>query len=529
MRTAITAYLVFVLSFVTLLSSSGIAKDASKPDDPNAIAWRARTPYEGREVSEAEWQKYSREVPEWFQDAKFGIYAHWGPYNLGIEGSNFTGMNNSWYPKYIYAKGHPYNKHHEKLFGPLSEFGYKDYFARFTIPEFDPVEWADVIADSGAKFAGPVAMHHDGFAMWDSDVVAWNSMNPGAKRDIAGELIHEYRERGLKIVSSFHHAFNVAGNYYGGRVGRLDDGPIQFDSDLNDPAYAKLYGKFATQREAEAYWLEVLKEYITKYQPEQLWFDGGLDRLSEESRFKMTSFYYDFCASKGIKGIISQKKHQLPEEVSIFDFERGGSDQIESRTWQTDDSPGPWMFIEGAEFKRADWVIPLLIDIVSKNGVLLLNIAPLADGSIHPEQQETLRETGEWLRVNGEAIFETRPWKVHAQGEHPNFYPKGKQVAHSGYAEFNAGDLRFTKSKDGTALYVFAMAYPGDQVVVNSLKVSEMQPGATVSLLGTKESISVGRNSNDSIVIDAGKLLAKQQAAHGKPLVFKVDGLSPVE
>jgi len=141
----------------------------------------------------------------------------------------------------MYAKGHLYNVQHEKLFGPLTEqFGYKDYFAKFTVPKFDPYAWADMIAASGAKFAGPVAMHQDGFAMWDSQVVPWNAMNSGAKRDIAGELVAAYRKHGPKIVSSFHHAFNVSGQYYGGREGRLDEGPIEFNSDLNDPQYAKL-------------------------------------------------------------------------------------------------------------------------------------------------------------------------------------------------------------------------------------------------------------------------------------------------
>jgi len=520
------SYLRWIALALLFFPACSHAAEGPQKDDPQAVAWRSRVPMADKPVPAAQWDRYAREAPEWFQDAKFGIYAHWGPYNLGMETAGFSGMNNSWYPKYLYAKGHPYNRQHEKLFGPLKQkFGYKDYFSRFTVPQFDPVVWADLVAASGAKFAGPVAMHHDGFAMWDSQVVEWNSMNSAAQRDIAGELIAEYRRRGLKIVSSFHHAFNVTGHYYGGRKGRLDDGPIEFDSDLNDPQYAKLYGKFSTQAAAEQYWFDILEEYIVKYEPDQLWFDGGLGRLSDASLYRLTSFYYDFCQSKGIEGVLSQKKDQIPRRASILDYERGGARKIESRTWQTDDSPGPWMFIEGAEFKQAEWVIPLLIDIVSKNGVLLLNIAPLADGSIHPEQQQTLRRLGEWMRVNGEAIYASRPWKVYYQGDEPNFYPADKEVAHSGYANFDADDFRFTQSKEGHTLYVFALGHPEQSVAIKSLSATDLQADARVSLLGREKSVAIETDSSGQALIPVTKLLSPHSQERVGPLVFKISGV----
>lgn len=500
-----------------------------------AEQWRARTPRPPVKISDEDWQKYAREVPQWYQDAKFGIYAHWGPYNLGMETANFTGMNNSWYPKYIYATGHPYNLQHVKLMGPLKRFGYKDYFDKFSVPKFDPVLWADLIADSGAKFAGPVAMHHDGFAMWDSQLHRWNSKNSAAKRDIAGELITQYRKRGLKIVSTFHHSANVSGTYYGGRENRPDDGPTDLDSDLNDPAYAKLYGKFPTQAEAEAYWLEILKEYVTKYQPDQLWFDGGMRSLSQEARFEMTSFYYDYCKENGIDGIISQKHNQIPAEVSLLDFERGGAPKIFPRTWQTDDSPGPWMYIDSAEFKGADWVVPLLIDIVSKNGVLLLNIAPKADGSIHPDQLEMLLKTGQWLNVNGEAIYGSRPWKVHYQGDEPHFYAKGKSFSKT-YAKYDRDDFRFTRSKSGDTLFVFAMSAPtGEQdeqkiqdFTLESLTEKELGKETGASLLGSSHIRPLSIDDQGRVVVPAEALLKLAQAGGNKlvkPIVFKICGV----
>lgn len=490
-----------------------------------ATQWRYRTPHNTRDIPDAEWDRYAREIPQWYQDAKFGIYAHWGPYNLGMEESGFSGVNNSWYPKYIFAKGHPYNVQHEKVMGPLMEFGYKDYFPMFTVPEFDPTQWADLIAGSGAKFAGPVAMHHDGFAMWDSKVVPWNSVSSGAKRDIAGELIAAYRQRGLKIVSSFHNAFNVTGHYYGGREERPDDGPVVLESDLTDPQYAKLHGKFATQQEAEQYWLDVLKEYITKYQPDQLWFDGGLKRISEEKLFEMTSFYYDFCKKNGIEGIISQKRDQIPRRVSLFDYERGGANAIADRTWQTDDSPGPWMFIEAMEFKGSDWVTRLLVDIVSKNGVLLLNIAPLSDGSIHPPQQVMLRETGEWMKANGEAIYETRPWTTHHQGDEPFFYGGGKAFSKS-YAKFGEDDLRFTRSQDGRTLYVFAMGEPAKQIAIESLSPENLSDTSSVSLLGAEKSLALRASEDGQVIVPMEQLISEANVASKGPLVFKLTGLN---
>ncbi len=486
-----------------------------------AARWRERIPREPRDIAEAMWDRYERGVPDWLADGKFGIYAHGGPYNLGMEDSGYTGGLNSWYPKFMFVKGHPYNLHHIKKFGPIAQTAYTDYFKRFSIPKFDPEEWADLIVDAGARYAGPIAMHHDGFAMWNSALVPWNLMTSAAKRDIAGDLITELRKRGLRIVSSHHHAHSICGQYYGGRPDNPRDFPIDFDSELNDPKLAKLYGKFATQEDAERYWLDVRKEYIVKYRPEQLWFDGGLRWLSEQVLFDLTQFYYDFCDREGVQGIISQENDQIPRRVSILDYERGGARETLPRTWQTDDSSGPWMYIEAMEFKGADWAVPLLADIVSKNGVLLLNIPPRADGSIPLRQQELLRDIGAWMRVNEEAIYGSRPWKVHHQGDQPHFYAHGRG-RNTVFAKFDSNDLRFTRSKDGKVLYVFAIGALDDDIIVQSLKASELREGATVQLLGQDAWVIPSSDAEGNVVIPIARLVPGRPSALKGPRVFKI-------
>lgn len=514
-------------AFFCLVLHGAVEAEPTLVEIEQAEAWRHREPRSTRDVADHEWDAYARPVPEWLQDGKLGVYAHWGPYNQGMERAGYTGMNNSWFSKYLYVKGHPYNKHHSEAVGLLSQYGYSHYFDTFAASSFDPVEWADAVASSGARFAGPVAMHHDGFAMWDSKLVPWNGMTCAAERDFAGELIREYRRRGLKIVSSFHHAFNVSGQFYGGREGRLDDLPIDLNSELNDPEFAKLYGRFETQAEAEAYWLAIVKEYVREHRPDQLWFDGGLSRLSDQVLFEMTQFYYDFCEREGIEGIISQKKNQIPRRVSLFDHERGGAAAIIPRTWQTDDSPGPWMFIEGAEFKGADWVVPLLVDIVSKNGVLLLNIAPRADGAIVPEQKETLRGVGEWLAVHGEAIYASRPWRVHYQGKEPHFYSDGKAFAKT-YARYGSDDFRFTRSKDGRTLFLAAMGPPPtSDVVIDSLSVNDLGPESGASLVGSPVVAPLDYSEDGRVVLPAKQLLDVSPARCEGPRVFRISGLRP--
>ena len=198
---------------------------------------------------------------DWFKDAKFGIYFHWGVYSV-------PAFSNEWYPRNMYIEKNPTFKHHKETWGDQNEFGYKDFIPMFRAENFDADEWVDLFVKAGAKFVGPVAEHHDGFAMWDSKLTDWDAKDMGPKRDISGELAEAVRKRGLKFMMSFHHArkwrhFQYAYNY-----------------DAKDPRYAGLYGTphHESQEESQAYlesWLGKLIECVDKYQPDYMWFDFG--------------------------------------------------------------------------------------------------------------------------------------------------------------------------------------------------------------------------------------------------------------
>ncbi|HJN18987.1 MAG TPA: alpha-L-fucosidase, partial [Armatimonadota bacterium] len=358
---------------------------------------------------DATWDSLSKHpVPEWFADAKFGIYAHWGAYSVPAFGSE-------WYARNMYQSKSGVHKHHLANWGDPSEFGYKDFIPMFTAPRFDAEEWADLYERSGAKFAGPVAEHHDGFSMWASDVNRWNVGDMGPRRDVTGELVAALRKRGLKIITSFHHAFNIQG-YYAAEEGW----------DTADPRYGDLYGKFEDPAEAHDRWLAKIVEVIDAYQPDQIWFDFGLAKIPDDYKTRMAQYYYGKEREWGKPVIITRKGDHLPDGVGVLDIERGKMEEKPDFLWQTDDSvsTNSWCHVENLNVKPAEELVHELIDIVSKNGVLLLNVAPHADGSIPDDQQKLLIGIGDWLRVNGEAIYGTRPWAIHGEG--PNLFDRGR-------------------------------------------------------------------------------------------------------
>ncbi|WNJ20078.1 alpha-L-fucosidase [Pontibacter sp. G13] len=436
---------------------------------------------------EANWESIQQyEIPEWFADAKFGIFIHWGPYAVPAFGSE-------WYPRRMYeadtvrnAKGegkntnNPMYDHHVETYGGPDKFGYKDFIPEFKAENFNANEWLDLFESAGARYIIPVAEHHDGFAMYGSTKTRWNSVDMGPKRDVIGELAEATRARGLKFGASSHFAFNW--NYYGRKEGW----------DTNDPEFSDLYSRPHEQytpcdEEFLAHWWDRTTEIIDKYQPDVLWFDFYIDNEEFGPYHPKLAAYYYNRGEEWNRDVVLQTKNfsmeSFPEGSNVLDIERGRLSKIHKFPWQTDTSVGKnsWGYVTNWKSKTPTTLIHDLVDIVSKNGCLLLNVGPKADGTIPQDQAEVLLEMGEWLNVNGEAIYETRPWDVFGEG--PTQFASGHHQEKKNKA-FTAEDLRFTQ-KEG-ALYAIMMEWPeSSEVLITSLKDTEMEISA-VELLGNE-------------------------------------------
>ncbi len=339
--------------------------------------------------------------PEWFRDAKFGIYTHWGPVTVGYEDSPRGGQ---WYGKEMYEPGNPVFAYHRDKYGDQRTVGYKDMIPKFTAEKFDPEKWADLFARAGAKFAGPVAVHHDNFAMWDSAVTPWNAARMGPRRDVTGELAKYIRARGLKFVPTFHHGF--AWRYFE---------PAQA-YDAADGKNALLYTEPHGPKDPPStryldQWLGMVMEVVQKYEPDMIWFDFELAKvITPEYQRRMFADYYNWAAAQGRESAVAHKHREIHQYTGILDFERGREDKLVPYPWLTDTALGPWFNQNSHLYRTTDNLIHVLADIVSKNGCMLLNVGPAADGSIPPEAERMLLELGDWMHMNGEAVYATRPW-----------------------------------------------------------------------------------------------------------------------
>ena len=419
------------------------------------------------------------ETPDWYKDAKFGIFIHWGVYSVPAFGSE-------WYPRMMYQEGSAEYKHHLATYGPPSTFGYKDFIPRFKAEHFDPVQWAELFKASGARYVVPVFEHHDGFAMYDSGISDWTAVKMGPHRDMYGELAKALRERGLRLGASSHrmeHDFFLEG-------GR------KIDSDVNDPRYLAFYGPAHTWLDGHKTllqdWTYVSKEYaddwlarnaeiVRKYEPDIMYFDWWIGQPDARKHVaKFASFYYNHAASQGKVPVINYKDSALEEHSGVLDIERGQLSAIRPLYWQTDTSISnkSWGYIENDNFKSAQTVIHQLVDIVSKNGNLLVNIGPRSDGTIPEQVQAILRDIGSWLKVNGDAIYGTRAWTK--SGEGPTAIVEG--TFHDADTKaFTPQDFRFTTK--GNLLYVIELGWPDSgEAVIHTLSEAALSGQDIVSL-----------------------------------------------
>jgi len=398
-------------------------------------------------------------IPEWLRDDKFGIWTCWGIYSVPA-----FGRNGSWYPSKIYNDKTDESKHHKTTYGPVEEFGYKDFIPMFTAEKFDPDEWAELFQMAGAKFAGPIAEFHDGFAMWPTKYSEWNAVNMGPKRDVVGELEKAIKKRGMKFVTAFHHAANWW--YFPVWNKRYD---------CSNPKYSGFYGvihdkdeRYPNQKFLDE-WYGKLIEVIDNYDPDLVWFDFGLGRIHEDLRQKFLAYYYNKAEERRKQVVVTYKSHDLPPGVGLRDYELGQERNLTYHEWITDtalDDQGAWCYVKAAKFKSVDRLVDNLVDRISKNGYLLLCVGPKPDGTIPEEGKKRLMDLGEWLKINGEAIYGSRAWM--AYGEGPTKLEK--DADEYGFNEldvkYTAKDIRFTVKKN--VLYAICLDWPGNEVTIKT-------------------------------------------------------------
>ncbi|MFW5998282.1 MAG: alpha-L-fucosidase [Halanaerobiaceae bacterium] len=438
-------------------------------------------------------------TPKWFQKAKFGIYTHWGVYSVPA-----CGPNGTWYPYNMYRKGTSQYKYHLKNYGDPAEFGYKDFIPMFTGDKFDAVEWAKLFKKAGAQFAGPVGEHHDGFAMWDSKETKWNAAQMGPRCDVVGELEKAIRKQGLRFMVAMHHAENWW--FYPHWEEKYD---------TSDPEYSDLYGSIHNQEWAENVpetknmdlfefwelqdkpdkefldmWLNKIIEIIDIYSPDLLWFDNGIKFIQEHYKKEFLSYYYNKEKdwNKGV--VVTYKGHQIVPDCGVVDLELGRFNKLTYHDWITDttvDDGSGWGYISDTEYKTATTLIHYLIDNVSKNGYMLLNVGPKPNGEIPKPAQKRLLEIGKWLEVNGEAIYGTSPWLVYGEG--PTNIKNSGEFNEKEKIQYTSEDIRFT-IKDNY-LYVICLGWPKKDLIIKTLSKklykSEIK---SIEMLGTGQKLS---------------------------------------
>ncbi len=421
------------------------------------------------------WQSLSNyEIPEWYKDAKLGIFIHWGVYCVPETG-------NEWYPRNMYIdqndwRGNMY-QHHLKHHGKHKSFGYKDFIKDLTAENFDANDWAKLFKESGARYVIPVAEHHDGFPMYNCSFTQWSATKMGPKRDIIAELAKAVRGEDLYFGVSSHRAFNWL--YFVRSV--------EFDN--ADPKYSGLYGRpIPALFESNAWdyknnwpphdeafkndWLARCCELIDNYKPDVFWFDFGIGnkqvKRAEDNPWaphlqKFASYYYNDAANSNRRvPIINYKWHAFPEKVAVLDLERSKLDATRKLFWQTDTSvaKNSWGYTAKQDYKTVNRIIDDFVDIVSKNGCLLLNIGPRKDGTIPEAEQKMLRDIGAWLSINGEAVYGSRPFSVFGEG------PTGTITGHLSENKnkpYISEDLRYTTQ--GDTVYAFVLDKPTSGIV----------------------------------------------------------------
>ena len=427
------------------------------------------------------------QTPDWFRDAKFGIWAHWGPQAVPRMGD--------WYARFMYVPGHYHYDSHIKAYGHPSEFGYKDILPLWTAEKFDPEALMDKYAAAGARYFVSMGVHHDNFDLWASRHHRWNAAKIGPKRDIVAAWRDAARQRGLRFGVSEH--LGASHNWYWPSHQSDQFWPkLGVAYDGADPQYADLYhekhdepflnrgGDWYTRNPRfHQICYNRIRDLVDSYQPDLLYSDGGIP-FGQVGRSLVAHLYNSSIARNGkLEAVYNHKdlgSGEFYKEAGVQDVERGVMHGINPLPWQTDTSNGDWFYTDGYKYKTASDVLSMLADIVSKNGNMLLNVVLYADGSLPPESERLLEDLAAWMKINGEAIHGTRPWTLYGEG--PTEATAG---AFQETTTYTAADIRFTTK--GDILYAITLGEPAGRSSITSLRLGnphETRKIRRVDLLG---------------------------------------------
>jgi alpha-L-fucosidase len=502
------------------------------------------------------------QVPEWFRNAKFGIWACFGPQNVPEQGD--------WYARNMYVEGASQNKFHVGRYGPPSEFGFKDVIQTWKAENFDAQELVALYKKTGAQYFFAMANHHDNFDLYDSQYQPWNSVKLGPHKDIVGDFARAAHEQGLPFGVSVHaaHAWSfyeitqsadktgpLAGVPYDGKLTKADGKGKWWDGldpqdlyeqnhtpSVNFGSANSIHGQWNWENGAsipdQAYCDKFYNrtiDLIHKYKPDLIYFDDDALPLwpVSDAGLKIAADFYNFNMRQHegkLEAILLGKMlSEGQRQCLVWDIERGAANRIEPMPWQTDTCIGNWHYqrslYDNGRYKTAKTVIQMLCDVVSKNGNLLLNIPVRGNGSIDDKEEAVLHDIGAWMDVNKECIFDTRPWKTFGEGPASGGAALSAQGFNEGKGKpFTAEDVRFTSK--GNALYAIVLGTPKSDLQVMSLG-SEAKlldsPISQITLLGGSEELQWSQKASFLTIKLPGKI------PNDMAIVFRIDQTNPAK
>ncbi len=466
-------------------------------------------------------------VPEWFANAKLGVYFHWGVYSV-------PATDGEWYPKWMYVPdrddnkwgGKIYEKHRQE-YGP--DFHYHDFIPMWKAPNFNAKEWVDMFEDMGARFIGSIAEHHDGFSLWNSQVNEWNSVQKGPGIDVVKAIAAEVNARNLKFMTTFHHGYHHV--FYPKINGKF---PRPYFNDFDyetvevpqDEKYRKLYGNMP-RGEAYDLWLGKLNEVIEAYCPDYIWMDFGQRYIDESFRQEFLANYFNKAQELGKEVVVNTKGDFFPTDLAVVNVERATMEDITSNVWITDFILGSsWCYDKNKRWAiDPDKAIRMLAEVVSKNGVMLLSAGPMPDGTIPDEQVQAMKGIGEWMKLYGESIYDSRPFVTFGEGptklvrdanDDWNEYGAIKK----GLDKLNAKDIRYTQKEN--TVYAIQLGWNDKerkQVLTAFTNQAKDLDIISVNVLGSKQTIKWEKTAMGLEVWQPRKKPKKADAA----LVYKIE------